>query len=414
MMKKSPFKLLGLLAALSLPAIGTATAQDGRESYVPQNKPNQYTKDCIAAPTQKCALEAALQTVLNEQLGGERARVLIGVAEALIDLGQIDRAIRTLKVALNEARGAGLTLIYEEKIKDIAPLFMRAGDSASALALVDQTRYGANRDSLLSRLAKEAARRGDLAAMRVALGQIRNQNRAFWEQLNWMIEAPTGSLGVIDYPSLEQKILGYERSDSVHRGFTLLAGLAFKQGDEDVFQFYLDRAVNRFSALISEPIRLEQIARRIDILFRAGVPVDKIEPFYDDFAGMETKRIRGASFKTYSRLIIGYEAHTGRVEKALARLQVYEGIEIQMAQLPAVVAPASADYEAQLQDYYADSLTTLLPLESAFERDRARLSILRGAVQNNLTGAALSVISTLEDDDSQAVGLALSARLLAD
>ena len=93
------------LTAIAMPAL----AQN--DSVSTEHRPNEHTMACLEAPTRDCAFTSALQTVIGEEFGIERAKVLIGVARAMIETGQKDQAIQTLMLALDEARSVRLTLV---------------------------------------------------------------------------------------------------------------------------------------------------------------------------------------------------------------------------------------------------------------------------------------------------------------
>lgn len=64
---------IALLAATT-PAIAQEEPQSGAAL---SHQPNQYTLACLEAPTRDCAFSAALQTVIAEEFGVERLKVLL-------------------------------------------------------------------------------------------------------------------------------------------------------------------------------------------------------------------------------------------------------------------------------------------------------------------------------------------------
>ncbi|MBL4640091.1 MAG: hypothetical protein JKY57_06130, partial [Kordiimonadaceae bacterium] len=125
-----------------------------------EHRPNRFTIACLEAPTRDCAFTAAIQTAINEEFGLERAKVLIGIARSKIATGQNEQARQTLMLALDEARAGDLSFATREKITEIAPLLARAGDTAGALALVEELEQPAIKDLVLFKIASEAGRIG--------------------------------------------------------------------------------------------------------------------------------------------------------------------------------------------------------------------------------------------------------------
>ena len=241
-MKKLLFSTF--LTAIAMPAL----AQN--DSVSTEHRPNEHTMACLEAPTRDCAFTSALQTVIGEEFGIERAKVLIGVARAMIETGQKDQAIQTLMLALDEARSVRLTLVTQEKITVIAPLLARAGDGAGALALAEELQNDGIRDAVLAKISEEAISAGKLADARVALGQMSNQVKAFWRELSLLPRAPREALATVDIAGLETKVRAIEVPDQRYQGMVQLAILADRMGRPGDRNAYLAEADELFSSVV--------------------------------------------------------------------------------------------------------------------------------------------------------------------
>ena len=401
-----------LNTAIAVFALGTTALFNVANAQVPvtsEHRPNEYTMVCLEAPTRDCAFNAALQTVIAEDFGVERAKVLVGVARAMIATNQPDKAIETLMLALDEARSVRLNLVTQEKITEIAPLLARAGDTAAALALTEELQNVSIRDIVLYKIAEEAAALGSVADMRVALKQTRNQTRAFWRELSLLTRSPRISFDGLDVASLEAKARNTDNADMKYRGLIQLAILADRMeraGDRNAL---LTEADEMFPSVAGIHSRADVTADRARSMYEAGMDDAFVEASYA-LAVLHGDRLRGSETQaTFAKKIGTIESAHGDLDGALARLEYFISVEDR------------ADYIASLRggrdgNILAGKVRELLleaaDVEGAYSRDLIRLVLLEGALSNADLFLARQIVEVIEDDDNQAYALALMAPLL--
>jgi len=399
-------------STIALIALGSTVISTAASAQVPvttEHRPNEYTVICLEAPTRDCAFNAALQTVIAEDFGIERAKVLIGVARAMIATGQADKAKETLMLALDEARSVRLNLVTQEKITEIAPLLARAGDTAGALALSKEIQNDSIKDIVLYRIAEEAASLGSVADMRVALRQTQNQSRAFWRELSLLTRSPSISFAGLDIAAIEAKARSVENVDMKYRGLVQLAVLADRMqrpGDRNAL---LVEADELFPSVAGIHSRAEVTADRARSMFDAGMNDAFVDASYA-LAVLHGDRLRGNEPRaTFATKIGAIESSDGNLDGALARLEFFESIE------------EKAEYVASLRggrdgNILAGTVRELLSevseVEGAYARDLIRLTLLEGALSNADLYLARQIVEVIEDDDNQAFALVLMAPLL--
>ena len=374
-----------------------------------EHKPNEQTLACLEAPTRDCAFTSALQTVIAEELGVERAKVLVGVATSMIETGQKEQAVQTLMLALDEARTVKITFVTQEKIKDIAPLLARAGDVSGALALVDELQNAGIRDSVLAEIAEEAIEGGQLADARVALGEMGNRTRAFWRELTLLPKAPDGALATVNLDDLEADVRAVDRNDQRYRGLIQLAVIADKKGDTARRDALVAEADEMFSGVVGIASRADVTAQRARAMYDAGLDDALVRASYD-LAVLHGDRLRdGALLPDYARKIGPVEAALGNVDTALARTEYFRDVDAKAAYLASLKAAGAGD---QVADKMRDVMGEIDDLEGAYERDIVRLKLLDGALRNENISLASTIVRSMEDDDNQALALARMAPLL--
>ncbi|MBO6505549.1 MAG: hypothetical protein JJ850_08470 [Kordiimonadaceae bacterium] len=394
---------IALLAATT-PAIAQEEPQSGAAL---SHQPNQYTLACLEAPTRDCAFSAALQTVIAEEFGVERSKVLVAVARSLIATGQQRQAIETLMLALDEARSVNLTLVTQEKITKIAPLLARAGDTASALALVEELEVSSAKQRTLINIAEEAMTLGDLAAANVAFSQLNNPTRAFWQRLRLLPTLPDNVLLTVDLAELETEIRASQRADRLYRGLVALSILAERRGLTTQREALLAEADEVFTGLLSTNDRALTTAYRVRLMFDGKMPSELIEGSYN-LMQIHAGRVRDMETLASLADIVGIvEAGTGNIATAVRRFDAFPEL------------PEKARYASSLRfdgrELSAEVgalLSETAEMDGVYERDLVRLQLLEGAIGNSDLDLAIRVISALEDDDNQASGLALAAPLL--
>lgn len=385
-------------------------AQNGQNgAAVGSHRPNEYTLACLEAPTRDCAFSSALQTVIAEDFGIERSKVLVAVARALIETGEIDQAIETLMLALDEARSVNLSLVTQEKITEIAPLLARANDTASALALVQEIQIDSVRERTLIAVARENMVAGRIADGYVALSQMANQSRAFWQRLRLLPLAPAEALTSVDLAPLEADVRASTHPDRLYRGLVQLAVLADKKGDPAERQGYLMEADELFAGLIGINERALATAHRVRAMYDSGRGDALVQESYDLFL-IHGGRVRSIETQAAIAELVGVvEADRGNLEAAVKRMTFFAEVPDKARYLSSLRTVAD---EGSLAAEIRMLLNEVVDLEGVYERDLVRLQLLEGALANNDLSLARRVIIAIEDDDNQARALALAAPLL--
>lgn len=391
------------------------SAQTPDNDYVPNNAPNEISLKCLQDPSAECALQAAIQTVIDEELSGEKARILIAVAEALVQRGDIERAKKTLNLALSAARDSGLSIIYQEKLQWIAPLFVRAGDSAGGLAIAGDARIGVVKNRVLANIALEAAHIGDIDALRIAISQLSNKTRAFWEELNLLTRMPKASLKSVSVDYYIDLVKKLPRADYEYRGLVLVAILAFKLDQKAVADQLIDDAEEVFQRIVNDGIKMDLAGLRVQSMYAANMPKDFQEASYAKALKIQDANISGLTRMKFAKRLAAYEVSSGKIDRALARLDAFDTPEEKAIFFEKLTAQKALENQAQitnLEAHYAEMLIEVQSIETPYERDSARLSLLRGAIGNKLTKSALAITATMEDDDTLALSLALVSPIL--
>ena len=384
-------------------------AANGQVPVTSEHRPNEYTMVCLEAPTRDCAFNAALQTVIAEDFGIERAKVLVGVARAMIATNQQDKAIETLMLALDEARSVHLNLVTQEKISEIAPLLARAGNTAGALALSDELQNVSIRDIVLYKIAEEAAALGSVSDMRVALKQTRNQTRAFWRELSLLTRSPRISFAGLDVAALEAKARDIENVDMKYRGLIQLAILADRMGRPGDRNALLTEADEMFPGVASIHSRAEVTADRARSMYEAGMDDAFVEASYE-LAVMHGDRLRGYETQaTFANKIGVIESAHGNLDGALARLEYFTEVEDKAAYIATLRGGRDGII---LASKVRNLLQDVADVEGAYSRDLIRITLLEGALSNADLFLARQIVEVIEDDDNQAYALALMAPLL--
>jgi hypothetical protein len=374
-----------------------------------EHKPNEQTLACLEAPTRDCAFTAALQTVIAEELGVERAKVLVGVATSMIETGQKEQAVQTLMLALDEARTVKITFVTQEKIKEIAPLLARAGDVSGALALVGEIQNEGIKDMVLAEVADEAIEGGALADARVALSEMQNRTRAFWRELSLLARASDAALATVSLDELEADIRALDRTDQRYRGLVQLAVIADRKGDAAARDAYIAEADELFSGVVGIAIRADVTAQRARAMYDAGLDEAMVRTSYD-LAVLHGDRLRdGALLPDFARKLGPVEAALGNLDTALARMEYFRDVDAKAAYLSSLRVEGNYDRVASRMREVLSEIDTL---EGAYERDIVRLKLLDGALVNENISLAGNIVRAMEDDDNQALALARMAPLL--
>ncbi len=394
----------GLLVSLSSAALAFQQVP-----VTTEHQPNEHTMACLEAPTRDCAFTAALQTVISEEFGIERSKVLIGIARSMIATGQDKQAIQTLMLALDEARSVRLSLVTREKITEIAPLLARAGDSAGALALVGELENPSIKDLVLFKIATEAASRGRIADARVALRQTQNQARAFWRELSLLAGSSREALAGIDFADLSQQVRAMERAEQRYQGLIQLAIIADRMGEAAERNALITEADELFTSVVGIHHRANATAARARSMFDAEMDPAFVTASYD-LAIKHGNRLRGGEpLASFADKVGAIEAASGNLDMALRRLEVFEDLAGKAKYLSQLRAGRD---ESLLAAEVRETLAAVTEIEGAYDRDLVRLTLLEGAIANNDEYLARQIVKAIEDDDNQALALALMAPLL--
>ena len=395
-----------VLAGVSASAVAQTENQSGAASG---HRPNEYTTACLEAPTRDCAFSSALQTVIAEEFGVERSKVLVAVARALIETGQESQAVETLMLALDEARSVNLSLVTQEKITEIAPLLARANDTASALALTQELQIDSVKQRTLIAIARENILAGRLSDAEVALSQMSSQTRAFWQRLRLLPKVPRETLALIDISALDQQVRTFEQADLLYRGLITLAVLSDLKGEPADRQGYLMEADELFSSLVSINDRALATAHRLRTMYDGGVN-EMLQDASYELVLLHSSRVRGVeTLASIAELVGVVEAGSGKLDAAVKRMAFFPELPDKARYLSSL---RSETEESSLAAEIRILLREIPELEGVYERDLVRLQLLEGAIANDDLTLATRVIAALEDDDNQARGLALAAPLL--
>lgn len=403
-----------VIAAVVAPAITLmavpAQAQNGENGAAASgHQPNEYTLACLDAPTRDCAFSAALQTVIAEEFGVERSKVLVAVARALIETGQQQQAIETLMLALDEARSVNLSLVTQEKISEIAPLLARAGDTAGALALIEELQIPSVKQRVLISVARENFAAGRIGEAEVALSQMSSETRAFWQKLRLLPLAPAGSLASVNIADLETQVRTFEQPDRLYRGLVALAVLSDRKGEPADRQSYLMEADELFTGLLSLNDRALATAHRLRAMYDGSMAPALIQESYDLML-LHASRVRSLeTLASIAELVGVVEASLGNLDAAVQRMDIFTELPDKARYLSSL---RSETDEGSLAVEVRMLLREIVDLEGVYERDLVRLQLLEGALGNDDLLLATRVIAAIEDDDNQARGLALAAPLL--
>ncbi|MFC3053587.1 hypothetical protein [Kordiimonas pumila] len=375
-----------------------------------EHKPNSYTLACLASLTKDCAVKAAIQTVIDEDFGAERAKVLIGVARAMLGTGQAEQAAETLILALDEARSVNISLVTQEKITSIAPLLAEAGDVAGGLALVQELSQDTVRDKTLINIAEKLIKAGNISGAKVALDQVTNESRAFWRFLGLLPLAPNGALTSLEFDELEVKVQALTDKPQQYRGFIRLAVIAGKAGDEARSTALIAVADEMFPSVVGMQARATVTGERARLMYQAGLDAALVETSYN-LAILHGTRVQGQDARIELAHNVGpIEAATGKTELALKRLEYFTNETEKAGYLASL---SVTDNAGQVAAAITDFLGAIEDVEGAYDRDIIRLTLLEGVLKSKNKALAITIIKKLEDDDNQAYGLALLAPLLA-
>jgi len=366
---------------------------------------------CLDKPTRDCALAAPVQALLVETAEAEQASILIGIAEALVDLGDTNRAQITLRLALQKAEASGFPILIQQRLQEIAPLMAKAGDAAKAEELALGVRFGTQRDNALTALAAVAAAAGDVVRLRALTSQLRNKTRSFWTELNLLGQMPAAALKNLALDDYLTRVRAMQRSDFAVRGLGLVAIIAHKQGDIAARDTLLDELASRRGPLASGMITASVMALLVEAMDKAGLPDDLIAPYY----GIARQNLAGSagSDDFYANFVRRVAPFVSRSDFAGGLIGLLDRLD-QPQQKLAVINHISSDTPADLADrLFQLARQQILLIERALQRDIQRVRLADTAARLKNLDALKAVALTMEDDDGLARALARMAPLLS-
>ncbi|WP_374764365.1 hypothetical protein [Yunchengibacter salinarum] len=401
-----------MAVALALPSFATVQDQSDENGFTSTHTPNEHTLGCLTAPTRQCALNAPLQTVVDESLALERARVLTAVAESLIDLGQTGRARQTLTLALEEARSAGLSLVMQEKARQIAPLLARAGQVDQALKLAESIDIGNIQDQVYAGIAEEAANAGNMSGAQKALARMDDARRAFWREMKLLSRAPVAEIEARDLAALADKVRGHDAMLDRYRGLVLVGILHHRLDQAKQRDALFDEADALLTGAVGNPASARATAVKVRALYDADLGDSALFAPALEAARSAISNLRSTGARqTMARLIGPAEAGTGALSAALERLDDFGNLEERVRYFQTLSATDATPA-------FLERVSVLLAaieseIDDSYERDQLRLSLMAPVVASGAVDQAGAIVKAMEDDDNQAIGLARMAVMLS-
>lgn len=396
------------LLSVSIAVFSVDAAAQSDNGVSSRHRPNEHTLACLEDISRDCSFRAAIQTAIDEELGLEKSKILVGVARSMVRLGDTDRALRTLELAIEEARSARLSLVMQEKIRTIAPLMAEAGDIASALALAEEVQIAGVKDRVLEEIALNAARKGDVASALVALDQVSAPRRAFWRRMEVYLYAPVSMLPAVDLLPFVEGIEAEGTPAANYRGLITLGLIERRRGNAAVAEQFFAQADAIFATVVSSELQAELLSLKLRAFYESGADSGELDGIFSDLAAPRG-RLSRFSMEALSRRVGPIEAATGRAAAALLRLEQMNDLTEKARYLGSL---STGEPIAAHKAAITEVLGELSELESAYERDNLRLSLLDAAVGAQDLEMGIEIVRMLEDDDNQALGLALLAPLL--
>eukprot|EP00657_Telonema_sp_P-1_P011334 TRINITY_DN636_c0_g1_i4.p2 TRINITY_DN636_c0_g1~~TRINITY_DN636_c0_g1_i4.p2 ORF type:complete len:167 (+),score=30.43 TRINITY_DN636_c0_g1_i4:496-996(+) len=164
-----------------------------------------------------------------------------------------------------------------------------------------------------------------------------------------------------------------------------------------------------FSGVIGIGTRADVTAQRVRTMYDAGMDPAFVRTSYD-LAILHGDRLREeASQADFASKIGAVEAGIGYLDAALDRLSTFKQVDAKATYLSSLRTTSGQE---ELAGQFRDVLSEVGQVQGAYERDIVRLSLLEGALGNADINLARNIVRTIEDDDNQALALALMAPLL--
>jgi len=398
--------ILVLFTALAL------APQDGetRESFIQDHTRNAAVLACLEAPDRACAIRSALQTAVAEKLPAEQSRILAGVAHGLADIGQMDQAVTAATRALEAAEDSGLSFSVQFRLRDLVPLYARLGDSAGAMALAERVTSRSLRHDIIAESAIALAGAGKPEDAILWLDQLPQPYRAISGKLRVaaLVQDTHASLSLKTASDL---VVAIETSGSyaerlqVH---ALMAAHARAAGETETLTAAEGR-VNALADLANDNRTHSQayawrgwLARYSDQAASDGLLNEALD---------SGSRLRLVPDKlSFAHVFAPKSRSDVQVSKML---EMVGTIDDPIEKVDFLSAISKAPHgQSEIADATRLVMLSLDEIESAYDRDQVRMRAM--SIPLRLKDAALGtdIVKAMEDDDSQARGLALMASLL--
>ncbi len=397
---------------LTFVAMG-ATAQDrdfAREDFIQDHKPSELLLACLDAPTRACALRASLQTVVDEKLNMERAKILAGLSQAFVDLGQLDRAAQTLDMALKEVEGIGISFAVQIKLQELAPLNAYARNAEGAFSLAERITIRSVKNRVYGEMAQIFGSAGMAVEGSRAIAMIRNPRLARYETLGFLEKLaqnnPQSALQLgreyeanfhDDY-AYDERLLTYRRlallylqlgegESFVRMKLKLTEGAGFAQSDR----------MRALSAIHMAYIAFAEDTEDLDAHVATAI--------------LWGSRLRSLDQKmVFATMFAPLELQLSDPKNAIDRLEFFESHDEKALYMEAIV-PEGISNE-HISAAVLSELSALDDIDSAYERDEARIRLLKIAHKMQELDLTLTIVRAMEDDDNMARGLAEAAALM--
>ena len=382
----------------------------GQLSVTEGHKPSAEMQECLLAPTRACAIATSLGTVIKEEMGIERAKVLSALAEAFIDMKDMVQARGVLDMALEEARSVGISIALQIALKDIAPLYARLGEADMAFDLALEMQFEVTRDVVLREMASIFAAKGDFKAMQRALNGIHNKDKSFWFQVD-VLKKTNQPIPLDQLTTITATVETLNRYDLQYRGKSALAALKTKFNDPQGATILWDELDADFVKISGNSAKAQLAAVKVADMTFARLD----DALIDDqlgFAQALALRIRSNG---ELQMLAGYlgpvEMMRGDEDTAVGRAIFFDEVS---ERLKYYIKLAEVKHTQSLSLIKAinKDLIKILAVDGAYERDGLRYHALRAAYEMKDVALIKRIIEATEDDDNQARGVALLSALL--
>lgn len=400
--------MIGFVVAAAM--FSVAQDAETKETFLQDHTRNPAVLSCLASPSTNCAIRAALTTAVEEQLAAEKSRVLVGVARALYQSGSVEQANVAAEQARVTARSVGLSFTMQFRLRELVPLEAELGNGATAIALADEIISNSLRDNIIARSAMKLAQAGHAEDALIWLDKITNKARipSLKLQLATMIWEGEPALALQTAMSV---MVGVESGGTYGERLNLhalIAALGYRLGDTEAWQAGKARLLE--IADYANDNRTFSLAWT----WRAWLGIVDGDGDIDQMlaeAMISGYRLRSTSDREHFASIFAPIARTDDQIRSLVRnADVFEDPAARIDYLYAVAAAGVG--RSEVANGVLEVLAGLEKVDSAYDRDEIRMRALTIAIRMGNTDLGLQIVRNMEDDDSQARGLAEIAVML--